>query len=140
MLVAVGAFGCGGGGTADAPTKVAFIKQADAICARADSKQESEFRSYVEKHPANKLTRAQQSSVIVTIALPPIKAEAEEISELTPPDGDDDQVQKIVEGMEQGVKAAEKRPMSMSPGPNNPFNDVDQLSTRYGFKACSEAS
>jgi hypothetical protein len=139
LLLSAGAVG-GCGGSSDVPTKAAFIKQADAICARADSKQKADFRKFAEEHTITKLTSDQQSKLIVSIGLPPIITEASELRELTPPDGDEDEVQAIIDGMENGVKAAEKEPLSMNPGPNNPFNSVDQMARKYGFKGCSDSS
>jgi hypothetical protein len=138
MLPAIFAFaGCGGGtASKEAPTKGAFISEADAICRHADERQLSAIESYAKKHDLSGLTRARQASLAVAVELPAIRAEAKELRKLTPPDGEEDQVQAIVKGIEEAADEGEAHPFTMGTGPTNAFIEVNRLAKHYGFKGC----
>lgn len=122
MLVAVG---CGGGddSTTSSLTKAQFIKQADAICKKADA---ARLKALSE-------TTGSQLEVL-SAAMQPIQKQAEEIAALGAPSGDDEEIDAIVTEMEKGVEQAEK---GGNANIEKAFVKVDQLSGQYGFKVCA---
>lgn len=72
------------------------------------------------------------------MGLPPIQATAEELGELGAPEGDEEQIAAIIEGMEETVEASEEEPMSViegtGSGSGGPFDEVNKLAAKYGFK------
>lgn len=141
VLVLLAAAGCGGGsGETRAPTKAAFIKQADAICVKADKAQEVRLNAAAKQHPLNVASEAELQKLVMGAGMPPIEDEAREIAELTPPVGDAAEIETLVQGIAEAVKNAKANPQSMADEASGPFSKVDQQAKQYGFKACSEAS
>lgn len=156
VVLACIAVGCGGGSSdparssasatssdvaaTSALTKAKFIKLGDAICAATDKKQNAAFKAYSAKHPGEKPGKASQEKVIVSVGLPPIHVEAEELAGLSAPGGDQAKISAIVQGIEAATAKAEKDPSSvLLRGVGNPFFEVDGLAREYGFKACASA-
>jgi hypothetical protein len=139
LAVAVPA-GCGSSGGSDAPTKAAFIKQADAICKKADDEQAKALEELANKKGSlEKLSNAEQLDLAVELGLPPIQKEVDDLEELTPPSGDESKVGAFVESIEEATKRAEADPSLLSAG-TGPYGKADQLGKSYGFKACAESS
>src|SRR5262245_59616559 len=96
LFVAVAAFvtvlGCGGGDdgeTVPALSKAEFIKKADAICKKADEQQINEMARAEKEIPGDFNDRERQFEIVLQGALPPVEREAEQISELGIPTGDE---------------------------------------------------
>jgi hypothetical protein len=130
----------GGGGSEDAPTKAAFIKEADAICRRTDAKQLGALEKYAKGHNLYSLNKPQQAKLAVAVGVPAIRTEAKELGELAPPDGDEARIQAVVQGIEEAADEGEAHPTSMGTGPTNAFIDVNRLTKQYGFKDCADVS
>src|SRR5262249_4712747 len=117
LMVAVAA-ACGGGGdstsggesseaSGSAPTKAVFVKEADAICRKADNELNEEIESYAKENgiPLGKEpTKPQQEEIYAAVVLPNVARQGEEIDALTPPEGDEDEVGEIVAALDQGVE------------------------------------
>jgi hypothetical protein len=137
--------GCGGGSGDDstssgteAMTKAAFIKRADAICAKTDKTQEAALEDFFDQRPNAKPTQALNEKVVVVVGLPAVQTEAEEIAALPVPEGDEDEIQAIVDGVEEAVEKGEADPSSLvGKGTSGPFEAVGKLAGEYGFKACA---
>lgn len=133
--------GCGGDtDEAEAPTKAAFIKRADAICSGADKKQEIGLQNYTKQNPNSNLDQDQVVKVVMRVGMPPLEEEAEELAELTPPAGDEDKIDTMVRGIEEAVDKAKANPQSMANPAASPFRVIDEQAKAYGFKACSDFS
>jgi hypothetical protein len=113
-------------------TKATFIKQADAICAKADSVQ----RQAVEAHSKSRTSEAEEEELLRKFGLPPIQAEAEELGDLEAPAGDQAKVNLIVKGIKAAVVKAEADPASVLTS-TGPFAGVEKLAGEYGFKVCN---
>ncbi len=141
-LAVVVAAGCGGspsgGDSASNPAKANFIKKADVICTKADQTQKTRQLAFQKKYPEANETRPWQEKIVVAAGLPSILAEAEELGSLTPPSGDESEINAIVLGMKEAVRAAAEDPRTMlQKGSSGPFSEVITLAREYGFKACS---
>ena len=138
LVVALGVASCGGSDDEPALTKAQFIKQAEAICQKADKAQYRGLALADEDKGVPKGETPEEA--IVTAALDPVQKQAEEIAELEPPEGDEEQIEAIVKGMEAGVRQGKEEGESAFTGGRDPFAEVDKLSGEYGFKnPCSEA-
>lgn len=147
-LVALAAFvaGCGGGDeTTDSATvtltKAEFIKQGDAICKEGNKEIEEGFEEFAEE---NDLPQNQEPSkeagveITETVILPNVQEQAEEIRDLGAPEGDEDQIEELLDSLEGAVAEGEEDPEALFSGDTDPFADVNQKATAYGFKVCGE--
>lgn len=135
VVAALGIFvialaGCGGGGGGEseaAPTKAEFIKQADAVCADVNKQVEAGF-----KELGDSPSTAEVKKFVDEVSIPQIQHQIDEIGDMTPPAGDEDQIQAILDGWADANKASEDVNAT-----TDPFADVDKLSTAYGFEECN---
>lgn len=135
-IALVGA-GCGGGDdTGSGLTKAEFVKQGDAICAKADAKKNSDLKSAFEQQAkeGKQLNKSIERQLVTEVALPPVATMTEELADLGAPD---EKAGAIVTAYEDGVSAIEDDPGSVLNG-SNPFEEPDKLALEYGFKRCSE--
>jgi hypothetical protein len=137
--------GCGGGDdTTDETvtlTKVEFIKQGDAICKAGNKEIEKGFEEFAEENdlPENKEPSQEQGVELVeTVLLPNVQQQAEELRELGAPEGDEEQVDELLTSLEDAVAEGEDEPELLFEGKTDPFGDVNQQASDYGFKVCGE--
>lgn len=124
--------------TTPSPAKAKFIREADAICAAMDKEQNAALQAFESTHPKLKSNEALEDTLIRTVGLPPVLAEAEELADLSPPGGDEKKIGEIIKGIENAVAAAEKNPDGILAKDYGPFAGVDGMAEDYGFKACSK--
>lgn len=148
-LMVLVAAACGGGGgdstsggeseaSGSAPTKAAFVKEADAICKQADNELNTEIESYAKENgiPLGKEpTKAQQEEIYAEVVLPNIAQQGEEIDSLTPPAGEEDEIGEIVDALDHGVEEAEADPSLLVEG-KNPLEAASSKAKAYGMKVC----
>jgi hypothetical protein len=135
--VALIASGCGGSG--DSPTRAEFIKEADAICRKAQKKKSVAQEEYLLRTGANAnnpLDLSQQIKLVTTVLLPALRSEAEELSELSAPDPGEEKANAVIEGFQKKVEELEDNPSAMTSFGADPFKDVSDKADKYGFKAC----
>jgi hypothetical protein len=144
--------GCGGGGsssassssTADsgasesggeAPTKAAFIKEADKICTEDEDELNKEITVYLKENGVEEEepSEDQQAELFHSLVLPNIAKQAEEIAALTPPEGDESTIEELTDTLEEEVAEAEDE--SGVPGEDTLKGATDQAKA-YGFKSC----
>jgi hypothetical protein len=130
------AVGCGGGGD-DSPTKAEFVKQADAICQKGDDKRTSGLQSkeqYISNAPTRKAMRFRQKVLYRTVVVPSMQQEAEELAALTPPSGEEEEVEAVLGAFDRAIAGAEK-------GPGEPdqqaFEDFNEAAEGFGLKTCT---
>jgi hypothetical protein len=132
--------GCGDdSSSAEAPSKAVFIKQGDKLCKKANDRQLALLQRYAKDHEAEGGTRGYEEKIVVVVGLPPMEEEAEQLSELTPPEGDEEKVDEIVSGIEEGVEKTKADPAGgLKPAGENTFAEAEKLARAYGFKVCAE--
>lgn len=148
LAVAAVAAGCGGGGdstsggdgtsSSEAPTKAAFVKEADSICQKADAKLNEEITEFAKENDIpleDEPTQDQQVEIYEATVLPNIKAQGEEIAALTPPEGEEEAVEEITDALAEGVEAGEEDPQQFTEG-KNPLADASSKATAFGMKVC----
>jgi hypothetical protein len=153
LAVAAVAAGCGGGGdstssgesssdSGSAPTKAAFIKQADAVCKAADDELNVELEAFATENGITQKkqpTKAQQIQGYEDVVLPNIKQQGAELGGMTPPEGDEDTVGEIVDALDEGVEDAEADPEQLVEG-KNPLAGASSKARAYGLKVCGSES
>lgn len=130
----------GSDGESGSVTKAAFIKEADKLCEDAEKRITGEIRASNAKYginPKKGLTTAQQEAVVEDLVLPGLKVQAEELDELTPPEGDEDEIAAIVAGIEKAATEAEKVPNKLLEA-SKKFQAVAKMSVDYGMKSCGQ--
>jgi hypothetical protein len=155
LAIAAVAAGCGGGddstssggttsggesteASGSAPTKAVFIKEADEICGDADATMNEELAEFSkendiseEEEPSKEL----QVEAYESIVLPKIAQQGEEISELTPPEGDEEAIEELTDALAEGVEDAEANPEELTEG-GDPLADASKKAQAYGLKTC----
>lgn len=132
----------GGGGdsseAASSLTKPEFIKQADKICADGNESIAAEAEEFAEENDIDteKPTTAQQEEVVSDVVAPAIREQAEKIDDLGAPSGEEDEVTAIVEAVESGADEAEASPETLVEGDEGPFEEANELASKFGLKVC----
>ncbi len=122
VMVGLLMVGCGGG---DEPVaKAEFVQQANAICDTANAE----------------LVKSVQASATgdgVTPTLAALQSEIDVIADLTPPDGDEQQIDAMIGHMEKSIAAAEKTPVAKLLEANLELEKAEKIAKEYGLaKAC----
>lgn len=133
--------GCGGSGSTDAGssssatplTKAKFIKKGDEICGKVPPSYQAKLAKLEKEKP-----KPTQAETNLKAAVPPLYIAAEELEELGPPSGDEQQIEAIIEALKSAVKGLEANPESELAGPKSPFAEFQKLTKKYGFKGCSQ--
>lgn len=124
--------GCGGGDD-NSLTKAEFIQQGDAVCRKAEeTKNKALEKAFAEENKGSE--KEIQEKLVTDVALPPVAAMADELSELGPPD---EQAEAVVSAYEEIVAEIEAKPETAF-STEEPFGKANKLAKQYGFKACSE--
>jgi hypothetical protein len=143
MGVVLLAAGCGRSGddtstSTQVLTKEAFIQRADEICERIDEVQRKRMTTYLAKQSKAALSRTVSERAVVAAGLPPLWTEVAEMDALPAPEGDEEEIQAIIEGIEEAIRKGEADPGSLVNSKSaGPFDDVAKLAREYGFKACA---
>lgn len=114
------------------PTKAEFIAEADQICRAGNDELDAE---------ANKLgadpTQAQKESFASDVLVPGVQDQIDSIRALGAPEGDEDEVEELLDEAQSGVDALEEDP-SLITSDDDPFTEANDLAADYGLKVCSE--
>jgi hypothetical protein len=159
LVIGVVAVGCGGGdssssgSTSDttassggsstesessgpAPTKAAFIKEADAICGKADAAMTEEITDFAKENGIpfeEEPSEDQQVEIFDAVVLPNIAQQAEEIAALTPPEGEEATVEDITDTLSSEVAEAEEADGIPD---ESTLEEASKKAKAYGLKTC----
>jgi len=140
LTIVLSATGCGIGGeeTPGAqPTKVTFVRKADAICAKAYKQIESGFKSFVGsagREPFSNIEEIQKFAD--TVLIPVRQKEVEELGAVGAPREDEDRVRAILEAYEEGIEKAEESARNAVLSSAGVFVKATELAEEYGLKEC----
>lgn len=138
LTAVVSLAGCGGeGGSADTLTRAQFIAQADRICEQTDKTQTAAIKDFFAESDKTATGQELNEEAVLVAGLPPIRREAKDLAELPAPQGDEEKIEAIVQGIEEAVNAGEEDPGSLVRGSAGPFAAVGKMAREYGFKACA---
>ncbi len=146
LAIAVVVAGCGSSSneSSSSITKAELIKKGDAICAKAEKKNEGEFEEFAEENGLSEKkepTEAQNEEIATSILLPSVSGQLEDIRALGAPEGEEEQVDEILETVEGEVEEAEAEPSLLfeaeeEKGGESPFASGNRMAREYGFKVC----
>lgn len=143
-LLAVAALlaGCGGdedeGGfspvVSEPVSKLEFLRQADEICVSTESRIEAAADDLVtaKKDPAP----AEVESIALEVVVPALESEVAAIGALGAPEGDEDEVQGILDATEAGIAEIEADPQALLDGPTDSLRRAEMLASQYGSSQC----
>jgi hypothetical protein len=119
-----------------APTKAAFIKEADAVCSKAELKLSEEVLEFAkeagidiekEEEPSDD----QKTEIYEQIVLPNIANQAKELEALTPPKGDEATIEELTSTLSDEAENAD--PSNLD---ENTFEDASKIAQEYGLHSC----
>lgn len=122
--------------SSDAPTKAEFITQADAICAKGDAAIQ---KAALDQFGANAPNKAQIADFLSTTEIPNIEQQAADLRELTPPSGDEDTIDALLNSLDDGISTIKDDPAGSISGAN-PLADANKQAKAYGLKSCGASS
>jgi hypothetical protein len=120
-------------------TKTEFVKQGDTICQKGSKEIEDEANAFAEENgiDTSKPTKKEQEEVISGVLGPALQKQADEISALGVPDGEEEKVEAIVEALESGAEELEDDPASLlRDGQGSPLDEASELASKFGFQEC----
>jgi hypothetical protein len=145
MAIAIVAAGCGSSSDDSTEasvelTKVEFIKQGDAICKEGGGKIEDEVDDFAQENDVDtdNPTKEEQEEVITSVVVPSLQTQADELSELGPPSGEEDEITAIIEALEAGAEKLEDDPATLLEGGASPLDEANELANEFGFKECGQ--
>lgn len=115
-------------------TKKEFIAKGDAICGEIPEEYEAKRQKLTKESPG----KATVEEINLKAAVPPIFTAVEAMEELTPPQGEEAEIEAIVDALEAAGKGLEEKPSAPLVGPKSPYAEFQKLTKAYGFTFCSE--
>lgn len=138
-LVAVGFTGCGGDDDSSSTTTAAiskddFVEFGNKICAEGNKTFDAAAKSTFS---GGKPTEAEMTKFVDETAVPTIQGEIDGIRALGAPEGDEDQVNAILDAAQQGVDTISADPTAFGSGNADPFAEANKLASDYGLTECA---
>ncbi len=146
--------GCGGGDDSSSTTtasstaagataasgtplsKEEFIQQADAICKAGN---QATNQAANDLFTGGQPTQEQVNQFATDTLVPAIQGEIDQIGALTPPAGDEDEVQAILTAVSGALDKVKADPTSLfASADEGPFKEADQLAKAYGLTVCGQ--
>lgn len=138
-LVVAALAGCGGGGdssgsTANGPTKVAFVKEAQALCKRGAEARNNALQRASEGAGLNSApNQAAIKKLLVAKVVPVYKKTVEELGELAPPAESKEQFEDVMAVLEATAAELHQNPLA-----NPALEKAAKVTAAYGIPACAE--
>jgi hypothetical protein len=128
---ATGATGAAGG---EPLSKSEFVEQADRICRQGDQEIQQAAQELGPGRPSDQEVEQFATETVV----PNIQEQIDGIRQLTPPKGDEEEVNAIVDAAQEGVDMLEADPSLLLQGPDagGAFAEANRLAQQYGLEAC----
>jgi len=144
MLVGVAALamlvvGCGGGddsSSEEALTKAQYAKEASAICAQGGQETAKALSLYLKENGLTQPNEAQAGKAIEVVVLPAFRSQVEELSELQAPEGDEAQIELMLQSLETGLDDGENDPANFFKQADSEFAKGVEMANKYGIEGC----
>ncbi len=127
--------GCGDNDDSSPLTKAEFVKQGNLICQKWEQEREEEYEKALQSSEGKKPTPQTQEKAAVDVLQRPYERMASKLAELSPPEGEEKQVEAIVQAMEEAISKIEKDPASALR--EGSYTKPNKLATDYGLTECS---
>jgi len=118
----------------DPLSKVEFLRQSDEICNSTESQIEAAADDLItaKEEPSPE----QVEEVAIGIVVPALEAEVAAIGALGAPEGDEEQVQAILDATEAGIAEIEADPAALLEGVPESLREAEMLAREYGSQQC----
>jgi len=133
--------GCGGGSSSHSLTKAEFLRKGDALCKKINDGRSAAIQiAFAKARKQGRLPAAKKvtEEIYVSALLAPLEQEADELSELGVPKGEEDEENAIVEGLEKAIEKSKKNPDRAFRPNADPFSKVAKRAKEYGFEVCAQ--
>ncbi len=138
VVAALGLSACGGADERPL-SKADFIARGSAICSEGSQRiQEAARTAFSEQGaipPAEEI-----SAFAATTVAPTIEREVDRLSELKPPEIDEDRVEEILEAGRNGVETVRQDPTILLSTADDGFGRYRELASGYGLQNCGGSS
>lgn len=128
----------GGGVTTSSLSKAEMIEQADEICEEANEALAEDADEFAKENDVDTTnpTEAQRQAVIVEVVVPNLREQAQKIEELGAPEGDEAEVEAVLDSLRKGADELEDQPMRLREAGGGPLKGTAELAKSYGFEVC----
>jgi hypothetical protein len=136
IVAALAAAGCGGGGSSSsttALTKSQYVKQANAICQKGQQEREAAVNELAEEVKPGANVGELPKAKLVEAVIPPLGNMVDELAALPAPEGEEEQVEPMIEAYEKAVEEVEEDEEAVF---NGVFKEVDAKALKYGLENC----
>jgi hypothetical protein len=125
--------------TTTALSKSDFIREANRICKQQDRKIERASQQFFADAPPNQEPPPKEVAQFgEKTVFPAIQAEIDRIEALGAPEGDTEEVQKMLEAAKSGLAKLEARPSQLEKGGiASSFEEFQKLASAYGLDECA---
>ena len=144
--VAIAAAGCGddddsgsGTTTTTALTKSEFVSEANRICKQQDRKIERASQQFFADAPKDQEPPPQEVAQFgKKTVFPAIQDEIDRIEALGAPEGDEEEVKKMLDAAKSGLASLEAQPDQLEKGgAASAFEGFQKLASAYGLDECA---
>ena len=118
-------------------TKSEFLAQGNAICENGNQEiQAAGKKLFTQSQPPS---AAEQEKFATDTLIPSIQEQIDGIKALTPPAGDEDQVNAITDAAQSALDKAKADPALLTDqgGQSDPFAEANKLANAYGLDKCA---
>lgn len=141
LLLILGAGGCGGSGgdsssvsaTVAEISRAAYLKRADAICAKTEKRQ---LKAVADFNHQGSATHQGQIELVEEAAVPPWRRQIKELEQLPPPAEGAAEADAFIASFKAAVDRGEADPASVFEEGNQVFAQSMALAAKFGFKVC----
>ncbi|HEU5061651.1 MAG TPA: hypothetical protein VFT79_00690 [Solirubrobacterales bacterium] len=109
------------------------MKEANALCSKYNEQMTKAFVEFSKENPSPSPAEAAEGIRAVTV--PATKQEIEDLRQLTPPSGEEEKVEALIERREEALEKIEEEPNFKTSG--DPFEEFNQPLTDYGLTECA---
>ena len=114
-------------------TKSDFVTQANAICKNSNDA----INSAAGKVLNDQSTQAETEDFITTTVIPQVETQVSAIRELGAPEGDEDQVNALLDEAESAAEEVKSDPAAATEEGSAPFAEANKLAEAYGLDECA---
>jgi hypothetical protein len=133
--------GCGGGGNGDESkplSKAQYLRKADAICSRTEKRQQKLVSEFGQQN-GDPNSPSGTEELISVAAVPPLRLQAEELSQLPLPTHEAAKAKSYLSAFERGISTTANDPQALVSEEPGPFAKAEELAEGFGFKVCAGA-
>jgi hypothetical protein len=121
--------------TGEPLSKEEFVAQADAICEAGDEDIGAAAEDLFSggANPG----QAEEEAFVTETLVPGVQDQIDQIRGLSPPEGDEEQIDAFLDAAQEGVDELEENP-SLSGTSRDPLNEAAKLAREYGLQVCGQ--